>query len=209
MAEALVVYNVYIDKESTTGKAAAATSFTTVPEAAADLHATVSAFDDRNDPIIEGISGNPLQELLAESGYTTASSPPSTLADPTLPQNRPSQIPNSGPMEASSAIPEDQPNNTSNFNGQQERSDVGNLEPSLPSLPMTLETALLWHRYFTARSPNEQDLRRYVYLDYLEAEGETRGGPGRINYEEFMESVDAQGRGELEFVWRWIDMGLF
>ena len=233
----------YVYTESTAEKGAAANSFTNIPEAADDLHSAVSEFDEFYNHIIEGISKKPLAELLAESGYATASSLPSTPADPTLPQNRPNQTSNNAATEASSAVSESQINSSPTSHRQQsavnagdpasrkpkltlsskspahtERPNVAESQsttshplgtPKPPPTPLTLETASLWHHYFTTRPPNEQELRRYVYLDYIEAEGEQRGGPGRVSYEEFVESVDGKERGELEFVWRWIDLGLF
>ncbi|CAF9906786.1 MAG: hypothetical protein ALECFALPRED_002647 [Alectoria fallacina] len=68
------------------------------PEALEDLHSSVAAFNEANPPALEEtIAQKPLEDLLAESGYATASpsnisSTQSPTPDPTLPQNRPDGI---------------------------------------------------------------------------------------------------------------------
>lgn len=68
------------------------------PEALEDLQSSVAAFTEANPPALEEmIAQKPLQDLLAESGYATAS-PSNTFStrspppDPTLPQNRPDEV---------------------------------------------------------------------------------------------------------------------
>lgn len=72
------------------------------PKALEDLHSSVVAFDEANPPALEEtIAQKPLKDLLAESGYAAASSSNTskTLSppDPTLPQNRPDEVLESGP----------------------------------------------------------------------------------------------------------------
>ena len=67
-------------------------------EAFKDLHSSVAAFNEDDSPALEKkIAQKPLEDLLAESGYTAPASTitPSTSEqppDPTLPQNRPNEV---------------------------------------------------------------------------------------------------------------------
>lgn len=84
------------------------------PDALKDLHGSAAALNEANPPVLEQrITQKPLEDLLAESGYT-ATSPSNTSStqspppDPTLPQNRPNEIPEVDPnlrLDGTSEIP--------------------------------------------------------------------------------------------------------
>ena len=156
------------------------------PEAALELQAAVSTFDQMDPSQIEAdISSKSLSELLAESNYTAdTSSPPvappepggsvlsdtnSAPLDPTLPQNRP---------------------NPSNI----EKSFLANLKPRPQRLP---EESLPPHT-----------IKYYAFLDCIEKEDRQRGGPGRMNFEEFERIMSAKG-ASLSFLEAWGDLASF
>ena len=174
------------------------------PEPALDLQAAVSAFNEIDSaPREADVSSKRLSELLAESGYTVAtpesSDPPATppepekptlpetedaAPDPTLPQNRPDSL---------SPIVEMEPAETSKrlrlaflF------SDIKPRKKALPEEPIPPHT-----------------VKYYAFLDCIEKEDKHRGGPGRINYEEFEQIMMSEGGKSLSFVGAWIDLASF
>jgi len=80
------------EEENTTGDANQGSRHTPLPEAVLDLDSSVTVFEEAGpSDLKEETARKPLDELLADSGYTLATTPggPSRPPDPTLPQNRP------------------------------------------------------------------------------------------------------------------------
>ena len=114
------------------------------PAALEDLHGSVASFHEANAPALEGkIAQKPLDELLAESGYT-AISPTMTSGtvlqtpDPTLPQNRPSYAPTSPTTTLSTllqppdpTLPHNRPNINHDYTPNLGFDGVNDIEPSV------------------------------------------------------------------------------
>ena len=184
------------------------------PELAVELHSAVAAFNDADPTLEEIILQKPLVELLEESGYaiatpstsadehsrtgefsSSAAAQPKTTTDPTLPQNRPnshSDKPNpTTPSTNLTKIPRPKTTPSSRLAALNTSSDF---DTSLPASPTP---------------PSRERLKHLALLDWIEAEDEKRGGPGKLSlveFEEIMKSSEGQGLG---FVGAWIEMASF
>ena len=52
-------------------------------------------------------------------------------------------------------------------------------------------------------------LKFFAMMDYIEKEDEERGGPGRINFEEFEEIMTGPRGPKLAFLGSWIHLASF
>ena len=173
------------------------TDTTSYPEMAHDLHSSVAAFNSLDPTSLEAlIASKPLNDLLAESGYASAEADQplsrDLAPDPTLPQNRP----NAAPSPRISPAPQVAASSSAFENGEKRRKD----DAGAPLLAGKL-------REDTA--PSEALCKFYACLDILEAEDRERGGPGRINFEEFEEIMMGEKGAALGFLASWVEIGAF
>ena len=138
------------------------------PEIISDLNDVVEVIEEEDTlSSDQRPSQRPLNDLLAESGYTIATTPRATSPppDPTLPQNRPDndQI----PREPTVAFVEE------------------------------------------SQTPDDDTLRWYAALSLIEYDDKLRGGPGRLNFEEFEDVMKGEKGKSLGFLGTWMDMASF
>ena len=176
---------------------------------ATDLAESVAAFETADPTSLEErIAQKPLDDLLADSGYSIATTPetPSPLSpsDPTLPQNKPNtlipQIPYGPPAQALHNEPPADPilpQHRSNGPSQLPHTQP----PALSSSPEPmLDVEVL---------PSADTLRYYAALALLEYEDKERGGPGRLIYEEFEEIMEWAKGESLGFLGTWMETASF
>lgn len=208
-------------------------------EAVKDLANSVSAFDQADPPSLEqAIAQKPLDALLQDAGYVAipstgpsrnASPPP----DPTLPQNMPNTISSDDHRPLRNRL-----NSLSELTTEQ-RENLDGLETNqglaTASTPLFLEgrrrgPSLANHtqRVAALRAlagngalvedpedetdapvPDNDMLRWYACLDLIKAEDEERGGPGRLNFEEWEEVMKGNKGPGLGFLCSWIEMAGF
>ena len=185
------------------------------PEIAVELHNAVAAFNDADPTLEETILQKPLEELLEESGYAIAApfqsadeapqkeeaSSPAAAAqvdltpDPTLPQNRPNSLSDLPTPTTPSTTPTQTKNSKSTPASRLAALNTSSdFDASLPSSPTP---------------PSRDRLKHLALLDWIEAEDEKRGGPGKLSlveFEEIMKGPKGQGLG---FVGAWIEMASF
>ncbi|KAI9767120.1 MAG: hypothetical protein M1840_005909 [Geoglossum simile] len=146
----------------------------------------ISSKNSLNPPALDpSVLSKPLDDLLAESGYTktptptsTPPTPPSETQQPSSTENTPK--PNKKPSQPAAAEKLDPLSNSPQFKSSSQQ------------------------QYSTAT------LERYVLLDKIEKEIEERGGPGRLSFGEFEEVMRSlRGRKLLGFVGSWIEMASF
>ena len=160
----------------------AATSEATISSAATPelkTSASLRTKDSTPDPTLPQNRPNSLNSPVAIASFDSNSSP-----DPTLPQNRPNSLPSG--------------NSPDNVESQEKPGPsflFSTTEPYKQTLP---DGPIAPHV-----------LKYYAFLDCIEKEDKKRGGPGRMNYEEFEEMMTSdRGRG-LGFVGAWIDLASF
>ncbi|KAL9607445.1 MAG: hypothetical protein Q9167_007641 [Letrouitia subvulpina] len=178
------------------------------PAVALELHDSVSSFDEADPNIEENIRKKPLETLLADSGYTTTDvqdrettasaksaktapnpgemstfdmkTPPS---DPVLPQNRPNNS-NEKLLENSKASAHER---------EKMRSDDGVTDPKTEaSGPLSRE-----------------DLIKESMKLILREDDQERGGPGRLNRQEFLDILSGEKRQGLGWLSSWVEIGGF
>ncbi|KAL8867076.1 MAG: hypothetical protein Q9174_005895 [Haloplaca sp. 1 TL-2023] len=183
-----------------------------------ELHDAVTAFNSSDASVEDATKQKPLDSLLADAGYEIAtpsqmsdespdksheamSSPRVWIAqpgeraipDPTLPQNRPNDTFGS---DALSSDPEEMSDEEIlALNGDP-------LDWAGPSTPSEL--------YAESQSElSETDLNYFTLLKVIEEDDLSRGGPGRLNLQDF-ENIMTGDKGQgLGFVGSWIDMCAF
>ena len=185
------------------------------PEAAVELHSAVTAFNAADPTFEETILQKPLEELLQESGYAIA--PPSSSADEHLPKEDPSSS-SASPSAAPSSPPRDPtlPQNRPNTLPPPSTPSTHPLHPApAKSTPSSRLAALNTASAFdssvpaTPTPPSRDRLKHLALLDWIEAEDEKRGGPGKLSLPEF-EQIMKDPRGQaLGFVGAWIEMASF
>lgn len=195
------------------------------PDMALDLHEGVSAFNEHDVEAIEAsIASKSLEELLTASGYTItgAPSPPSSAsplaasagsapdsdfllsdiasdsraesspADPTLPQNRPNSINDDPPF----------PPSITNL----DNTSACSIDRSIPD-QMRAHLSCETYRDAEASAPGPSLCKFWAAMDFIEAEDKERGGPGRLNFEEFAEVLKgAKGGISLGLLTTWIEV---
>lgn len=155
------------------------------PPTTVDHPSPVTTFDDLNQAIEPEISSKSIDELLESASYAISSE---LTPDPTLPQNRPNG-------SSVRSIP------TSPTLGSSPDSSI----PLSPTSNSTSSSVKL-----NGLGPVSVDrLMFLVALDQIEAEDLERGGPGRLNFEEFDEVLAGSKGGSLSFVGAWIEMAKF
>lgn len=201
------------------------------PEMATELHSSVSAFNEFDAPALEArIGSKPLDELLSDSGYAALSrhqsgeTPSHSIndtpsysytqttdqrtdmppPDPTLPQNRPNTIHHeTHPPPSSSSPPAKAPiSHPATDNSTPPPPPTSSTKPkptSSSSSPNSQQRP----------SPGESACRFYAAMDLLEAEDRERGGPGRLNFEEFEEVMKGSKAASLGFIGGWIEVAGF
>lgn len=200
------------------------------PEIAVELHSAVAAFNEADPTLEETILQKPLEELLKESGYAiitpspSADEPPQkeeasssspaaaaeseTTPDPTLPQNRPNGF-------SDPTLPQYRPNSLSDLPAPSTPSTNSTRTQKHKSTPSSRLAALNTTADFDVSlptppsPPNRDRLKHLALLDWIEAEDEKRGGPGKLSlveFEEIMKGPKGQGLG---FVGAWIEMASF
>ena len=188
------------------------------PEMAIDLHGAITAFNEADVSAVEaGIASQPLEDLLAESGYSAVVAsdmpepsrasdpsgdadpvsnkayPVASTPDPTLPQNRP-DLPDQSPLTPTSPTTRDANPDRSSI-AKDTDSDTDTMERS---------------DYIPGQGkPTDPVCRFFATLDILEAEDKERGGPGRLNYEEFEQIMKGKKGGALSFLASWVEVGGF
>ena len=156
---------------------------------------------DIADPAVEEtILNKPLDDLLQESGYGTvddstsagspSSTPPEPRPDPTLPQNRPNAI-SPPPFSFSKPRTPRNPPPSSSASSQ-------NQPPQPPITP-----------HLGIQPPSWGQLKYLAMLEYIEAEDERRGGPGKLSFEEFEELMTGDRGKGFSFVGGGVEMACF
>jgi Zinc finger, ZZ type len=141
------------------------------------------------------IASEPLEELLSHSGYTTIDPPRRTTADPFIPRIEtptPQGLNQEGQEEPRDpTLPQHRPNSDA---------DMVNGSPTWPNKLPELAYEL------TQREPTQQELKYYLMLECLEAEDKKRGGPGRLNFEEFEAIMNGPRGNRLNFTGMFFEM---
>lgn len=213
--------DVAVDEEGTTdGDAYQGLNSDPQPQAALDLDSSVAVFDEAADPssLTEHIARKPLDELLADSGYTFTIPPP----DPTLPQNRPNEVssPNVPPTRneppttttiqpPDPTLPQNRPNTAtetiyatnSDHTLLQEPTQVNNPPNNPPTPPPPTKAQ--------ETPPDRNTLLYYAALDIIEAEDRERGGPGRLSFKEWEQVMNGEKGKALAFLGTWLEMATF
>ena len=160
---------------------------------------------------------------------TPAPTLPSSQPDPTLPQNRPNRQNPTSSFSRSTHVDSPTPNIHSSPSAPPLDSSPSNPHSSHPPLPLpplklskaaTRLNALLdlpprlsklqkpegaaGHEQGTKVS--QARLKYLAMLDYIEQVDEKRGGPGRLNFEEFEEIIKSERGKALGFVGNWVEM---
>ena len=174
-----------------TGYSSRTSGTSSASKAATSADIPLSVFGGLDPSTIESnITQKTLDELLADSGYRTATNPqqmPSTPPDPTLPQNRPNSL---------SQLPHILSNRPS---------DTGTKSPNKKTAKKTAKRA----EKKEESKPDEDTLRYYAALTLLEHDDEQRGGPGRLNFEEFEEVMQGEKGKAFGFLGTWLEMASF
>lgn len=196
------------------------------PETISDLDGSVAIFHGTDlQSLEEDIARKPLDELLAESGYTLATTP----TDPTLPQNRPDRVSSPDPILEDTEIldrkvspetlgPQDQvcsspppdptlPQNRPNTINSTNYVSTGKLvQAGLPDNPTASPQQ---HNNVANTPPDLNTLKYWAALDMIEAEDRDRGGAGRLNFKEWERVMKGEKGKALGFVGTWLDMASF
>jgi hypothetical protein len=200
-------------------------------EAVKDLAKSIAAFNEANPPSLEqSIAQKLLDALLQEAGYAAIPSigpsrSPSPPLDPTLPQN----MPNSA-TTVNHTRPQDPPRNLTELTAEQREAldDLANnhslaAATTLPPLlsPLRDNSSLVEQLELLGKlqegrdcgkgpdGPDKETLRWYACLDFIKAEDDERGGPGRLNYQEWEEVMKGDKGQSLGFLGSWIEMASF
>lgn len=221
------------------------------PEMAHDLHQSVASFNARDPDRIEAaIASKPLNDLLAESGYTASIEVENictepTMPDPTMPQNRPNAVPlpqvsgtllardvscsssaRSSPVESQKSrdMLDQQQAERKNEKKQQRREEserhqgASNPNAEIPADDEDVKVATKskstrdtpnCDNNGSGHNPREAIYKYWACLDLIEAEDRERGGPGRINFEEFEEIMQGEKGNALAFLASWVEIGAF
>ncbi|MCJ1233277.1 hypothetical protein MMC14_001232 [Varicellaria rhodocarpa] len=150
---------------------------------------------------------------------------PTSQPNPTLPQDRPDHVflpsqstPNHSPAPSSddhstpkTPPPTNSPPNPSEPNLSTAASRFATLL-DLPSRPLNNQqpdgTAPSSNEQMEAQIPQSR-LKYLAMLNFIEHVDEQRGGPGRINFEEFEEIMKSERGRNLGFVGHWVEMASF
>ncbi|KAL8969239.1 MAG: hypothetical protein Q9183_002095 [Haloplaca sp. 2 TL-2023] len=188
---------------------------TQYPSMAFELHEAVTTFNSSDASTEDATKQKPLDSLLAEAGYRIATPPQMSdespdelnssprvwvahplkrsIPDPTLPHNRPNDTFTS---DAQSSDPE-------------EPSDEEILALNGDPLDWTSPSTQSDSHPKTQSKLLETDILFFIILKVIEEDDLSRGGPGRLNLQDF-ENVMTGDKGQgLGFIGSWIDMCAF
>ena len=225
------------------------------PEMAHDLHQSVASFNALDPDRIEAaIASKPLNDLLAESGYTASievenTCTEHTIPDPTMPQNLPNAVPSTrvsgtlltldGSSSSSSAQSSPAEIQKSRDMLAQQRAErkyekkekkkmrkekrerhqgASNPNTAIPADDEDVKVATKskstrdtpnCDNDGSGHNPREAIYKYWACLDLIEAEDRERGGPGRINFQEFEEIMQGEKGSALAFLASWVEIGAF
>lgn len=173
------------------------------PQPAMELQETVAMFNEADPSVEDNIFRMPLDDLLQQSGYELVGEPANIAdrIDPTLPQHRPFTLLGSygpsTPQRTTPPAPKAADTTPPSKNAHKPKPDTS------PDLTSAFKK-VIFHDEGT-----QVQLKFFAMMDYIEKEDEERGGPGRINFEEFEEIMTGPRGPRLAFVGSWIHLASF
>ncbi|KAI9888021.1 MAG: hypothetical protein M1823_000142 [Watsoniomyces obsoletus] len=146
--------------------------------------------------------------------------------DPTLPQNRPDHVTDDHdrPSPTKSAVNNNEDDAsvikplltngspTMLKDGEDEPpSGYDNPPPNNPAKPenLSLQGSTSTKAKPSDNTPSESRLKRLQFLNEVELEMKKRGGPGRLNFEEFRDFMKSPAGKRLAFMGTWVEMASF
>ena len=184
---------------------------TQIPVSSLSLKAAL----DINNPFTlqQDIAEKPLSTILLESGYTITTPPRSASPppDPTLPQNRPNDH---SPTPPPLSEPRTDPTLPQNRPSSPSQTHLNSTPHPLPSSSLPIPSSSKQKQQASSQllestTPKLSTLRYWAALSLLEHEDKQRGGPGRLNFEEFEQIMKGEKGRALGFLGTWIEMASF
>ena len=179
------------------------------PDAAIDLHESVRVYNEADASIEQKIAEKPLDKLLEESGYEIIDETPSNNGQhsparsssppwPRISSNSTNLALDSDLISPDPTLPQNRPNTTTETAIPVPKVKPKGKASSHASLKKTRDAAI-----------DKDTLLFWAALYLLEAEDEERGGPGRLNENEFLEIMLGERGKSMEFVGEWMNLTAF